>query len=260
MRTIAVLIAGEFRTWSKCSEYLFHFFENRAEQIDYFFATWTTSHDLPGKHISESDIRNPFNLHKKNLVGINVIPQIGRKVSTFYNQAYLAKVANILKRESEIKNNFVYDQVVEVRPDIYIRPSNRPWILLSDYEVCNCGHMITSQNGFDAIDDVYYRSNSITNDIIANRYWYRKSPEHYTHIEQTIENWHNHHTMIMEYFTLNGIKFMKHQIDFVSPHIAVRQEAVDVDFNIGKLEELKEKYQPSFHSWQKPDNRPINWH
>lgn len=256
IKTLAVLVAGEYRTWSSTAKYLFKLFHDRAERVDYFFVTWDTSQGQP---VTRDSVQEPFDRFGKNLVAQAVLPQIGRKVSTFYNQAYLAKFVNILKREHELKHNFVYDQVVETRPDIYMRPNSRDWIIMNDFEVCNCGHLMESSLGFPEIDDVYYRSNSFTNDIIANRYWHRKPANHYTNIGSgAIQNWHNHHCMIMEYFNLNGIKFVTSMRDFVSPHIAVRSHAIDVDFDQGDLEELKAKYQP--HQIGSTTTDPVNWH
>ena len=256
IKTLAVLVAGEYRTWQSSAKYLFKLFQDRADKVDYFFATWNTS---DGRPVTRADVQEPFDQFNITLVGQIVSQQIGRKVSTFYNQAYLAKYVNILKREHEIKNNFVYDQVVETRPDIYMRPNSRDWIMMNDYEVCNCGSTITSSMGFPEIDDVYYRSTSFTNDIIANRYWHRKPANHYVHIGNgEIQNWHNHHCMIMEYFNSNGIKFITTMHDFTGPHIAIRPHAVDVDFDQGDLEELKAKYQPPQIGTKNTD--PINWH
>lgn len=264
MKTLAVLIAGEFRTWPKCSEYLFRFFEGRAERIDYYFSTWSESNDLPGKEITKADVEEKFTQHQKNLVTSAVIRSIGRKASTFYNQAFLAKFANILKREHELKHNFVYDQVVETRPDIYIRRNVGQWRLMNDYEFCNCNFITKSQQGFDQIDDVYYRSTSFTNDILANRYWFRKPIDHYVMqhwlTDSMIESWHNHHCMVMEYCNLNNIRFATDSADILGSHIAVRQDAVHVNFDDGDTEDLKARYQPSTHSWQKLDRSPINWH
>lgn len=267
MKTLAVLLAGEFRTWEKCSQYMFRFFDVQAPQfdrIDYFFATWATSSDMPGVTITDNDVRSKFSEHGKNLVAFNIVQPIGRKSSTFYNQAYLAKMVNIRKRENEIMHNFVYDQVVETRPDIYMRSAKLPWRLMRDYEVCNCNHYNKNSAGFNEIDDVYYRTNSFTNDIIANRYWYRKPRENYVHIGMgAIHNWHNHHCMIAEYLTLNAINFVRepNSADYLGPHIAVRRQAIDVDFDNGRVEDLKEKHQPNDqHSWQKEDKRLTDWH
>ena len=270
MNTLAVLIAGELRTWSKCAPYLFRFFDYQSKhikQIDYFFVTWDKSHDMPDKTITLNDVTDAFRLHGKNLVGSIVIPTIGRKSSTFYNQAFLAKVVNVLKRENEIRQKFIYDQVVETRPDIYMRSAGIPWTAMKDYEVCNCNSYDKSPQGFNTIDDVYYRTNSFTNDILANRYWYRKQNNSYVHTgkdhSDNIEIWHNHHCMIAEYLTLNGIEFVRRAdtADYLGPHIAVRRSAIDVDFDDGNIEELKLKYQPyDQHSWQQPDTRLINWH
>lgn len=263
MKRLAVLLAGEFRTWSYCSKYLFRFFKDRAEQVDYFFATWDRSNDLPGKLITDVDVRGPFLENGISPAGISIIPPIGRKVNTFYNQAYLAKVANILKKEHELRNNFVYDQVVETRPDIYIRVHEAPWTMMADYEFCNCNHF-KWDNGFHTMEDVYYRSNSFTNDLISNRYWFRKRQNSFVYYPiggEYIKTWNNHHSLAVEYFTSAGIKFIDHQWDFNGEHLAVRQNAVGVDFDsYATVTELKEKYQTPSSRPQIDLSVPIIWH
>jgi hypothetical protein len=263
MKTLAVLLAGEFRTWPKCSSYLFKFFQGRASRVDYFFATWTTSNDLPDKQITDADVREPFDKYRQNLISSSIVGPIGRKIYTFYNQAYLAKIANILKREHEIRHNFVYDQVVETRPDIYIRSRNPHWIPMKDYEFCNCSY-VGDHRGFDAIDDIYYRSNSFTNDIIANRYWHRKPKDSFVYstlsTHEMIPAWNCPHSLSAEYFNSVGIRIVKDEWDFNGDHLAVRQEAANLDLDLYDLRELKEKYQP-YNSNPRPKvSTPIIWH
>ena len=264
MKTLAVLFAGEFRTWPRCAKYMFNFFKKPEYQVDYFFATWSTSNDLPGKTVSTEDVLTPFIQHGKNPVSVNIIKPIGRKVNTFYNQAYLAKVANILKRAHEITNNFVYDQVVETRPDLYLRPFNKVWIPMKDYEFCNCGHYEKYRNYY-SIEDVYFRSNSFTNDIIANRYWNRKSKEHYVYHPNDrtnyIEGWTNHHSLAIEYFLANRIDFVKSERDFDGNPVAIRQQTADVDFDsFDNIKHLKLEWQPPGSSPSIDFSGPVNWH
>jgi len=39
MKRLAVLLVGEYRTWPIASAAIFNFFNNRAEQVDYYFVT-----------------------------------------------------------------------------------------------------------------------------------------------------------------------------------------------------------------------------
>ena len=57
MKRLAVLLVGEYRTWPISSTAIFNFFNNRAEQIDYYFVTWDKSGE---QLISDADITNYF--------------------------------------------------------------------------------------------------------------------------------------------------------------------------------------------------------
>ena len=71
------------------------------------------------------------------------------------------------------KENFIYDQVVETRPDVYLRRQPKgihPWFSCNDFEYeggrpfADDGSGYT--NGFLTMADHYWRTNSYTNDII----------------------------------------------------------------------------------------------
>jgi hypothetical protein len=198
---LAVILVGELRTWKIASQYLFRLFEERAHQVDYFFVTWNVSTQT-GELIPviESDVLTPFQLHNKNLISYNILEPIGRHRSTFYNQAWLAKMGNILKRRHEINNNFVYDQVVETRPDCYFRSSDTSWIICKDFEYEGACPR-TFDTGLMGITDVYFRSTSSTNDIISNRYYFAKSSSHSHLINETHWQFNNHHWVMCELFS-----------------------------------------------------------
>lgn len=164
MKRIAVLLVGEYRTWPIASSVIFNFFDNRAEQVDYYFVTWDKSGE---QSISDADITDYF--QNRNLVAYKRVPiKIG--IHTYYKQTYLAKVANILKRTSEQEQGFIYNQVVETRPDVFLRPNSIEWKMCPDFH-----HRISTieecYHGEPWMLDLYYRSSSLTNDILSNRYY-----------------------------------------------------------------------------------------
>ena len=68
MKRLAVLLVGEYRTWPIASAAIFNFFNNRAEQIDYYFVTWNKSGE---QFISDADITDYFqnkNFHVYSLL------------------------------------------------------------------------------------------------------------------------------------------------------------------------------------------------
>lgn len=197
---LAVILVGELRTWKIASQYLFKFFEENAHQVDYFFVTWNvTSQTGELVSVTDSDVLTPFQLHNKTLISYKILEPIGRHRTTFYNQAWLAKFGNILKRRHEINNNFVYDQVVETRPDFYLKSSHAPWIICKDFEYAGTVPK-TGKYGLSMMADCYFRSTSGTNDLIADRYYFNKSADHTQIINET--HWHiyNHHWNMYEIF------------------------------------------------------------
>lgn len=182
IKKLAVIIAGEYRTWDICYKYLFKFFENRAEQIDYYFVTWdVTSYKsrrfAEYKPVTEDDVTQYFS-DKNRLVSYKIVNSEDCANSHTYTlKAYLSKIGNILKREVETANDFVYDQVVDTRPDIYFRMSEywNPFTSLNDSlmilgdENCTGFQMATTASGHLTISDVYQRTTSITHDVISAR-------------------------------------------------------------------------------------------
>lgn len=195
LNRIAVLLAGDFRQWPRAAEYIFAFAEQQAVTVDYYFATWTTTQDYwytsqtshtPAREIrqiTENDITCEFLKHNKNLINFQLVGQLSQLNTiphssdiTFYYQTYLAKLANIMKRRYELDNNFVYDQVFEMRPDLYI--FNDTITSLSDFEWSGELHYYEfkhHQSQCPVASDVYYQANSFSNDILAERFYYKKS-------------------------------------------------------------------------------------
>jgi hypothetical protein len=205
MKRIAVLLCGEFRTWAIASQYLFNFFRGRAEQIDYYFVTWnTTTQTGEVLTVTEKDILTPFEQHGQKIFRLAILDQITRTHTTYQNQSWLVKTANILKRETEISEGFVYEQVVETRPDVYLRRwknKSHDWVSCVDleYEGGCPGHQHASINGWPTFPDYYFRTNSYTNDLLSNRYSWTPPQNYY--IPGTKVGWNvtNHHWVMYQY-------------------------------------------------------------
>lgn len=197
---LAVILVGEFRTWAKASKYLFNFFDQRADQVDYFFVTWNVSSQTGElTNIGPQDIIAPFDNHNKNLVSFQILEPIGRHRTTFYNQAYLAKVGNLLKKKHELANNFVYDQVVETRPDCYFRTTDTPWKLCKDFEFEADGYPRGWDSGMLGMTDVYIRTSSATNDILADRYYFRRNKDFSAIVEAAHWEFNNQHWTLSDF-------------------------------------------------------------
>jgi hypothetical protein len=214
IKRLAVIIAGEYRMWPVASRYLFDYFKDRAEQTDFFFVTWTHN---AGTLITESDVSRYF--VDQPATGIFLCNPIAEK-HTYYKQAYLSKIGNILKRQQELRHNFVYDQVVETRPDLYIRRAH-DWLPCQDFEYVvapiKTEKLEGNIHGMLFMMDIYYRTTSLTNDIISNRYW---------NIKSTFNNNAN---------ITSGVPFVGHHWylpDYLMQHRLISQsDRVDYGFN-----------------------------
>lgn len=205
---IAVLLCGDFRAWPRASEYLFEYFEPLADNIDYYFATWSTTRDYwwP-EHKSETTERVVTaqqlteKFADKNLVGYTIVDQsvLPRYNLTFYYQSYLALQANKLKCQNELKNNFVYDQVIEIRPDLYIRHRD----IANELTPCADNEYVAGELFFnndlqlEQINDFYSRSSSAGNNIISQRFYYRNDEDPETKI--------NNHWLVLEYLRTSNM-------------------------------------------------------
>lgn len=195
---LAVIIVGEFRTWKIASKYLFNFFSLRAHQVDYFFVTWNvTSQTGQLLTVTDSDVITPFAKHNQKCVNHFIIDPIGRHGTTFYNQAWLSKLANILKRQHELDNNFVYDQVIETRPDCYFRSTDKEWTICKDFEYEGACPK-TWESGLLGVTDVYFRTSSFTNDLLSDRYRLSRSQSYYDLMSAKHWEFTNHHWVMAE--------------------------------------------------------------
>lgn len=192
MKRLAVLLVGEYRTWAMAHPVIFKFFEDKAETVDYYFVTWDKNGD---QDITEHDIVSYF--QNKNLVNFKIMP-VMPDVHTYYKQAKLAKIANILKRQYEKQHNFLYDQVVETRPDVYLRSHGLPWNMCGDFQYSAC-YIEERYKGEPFMVDAYYRTNSLTNDVLSNRFFNIPSSVNYAANLVSGASFVSHHWYITKY-------------------------------------------------------------
>lgn len=229
---IAVLLCGEFRTCAKASEYIFKYMDQLSEDIDYYFATWDVTQGQP---VTVLDITNEFVKYDKNLINYQIVKPIDWQHSTYYYQSYLAKLVSILKRRYELDNNIVYDQVIEIRPDLYIT-KERDAVRLNDFECL----IYVENNGsieFPGATDLSYQTNSFGNDILSNRFYYQKSKT-LNHINN-FKHWplplHNHQ-ILADYIFARRIKTIG--IDRPTVEIVIRPNFPEGDLDKANYDEL----------------------
>ena len=183
---LAVLLCGDFRCWSKAAEYIFKYADSQANTVDYYFSTWSDTSDYwytddtgakTRRPVTEQDVNREFVKHEKKLVDyrLTAFTPYQHTNITYYYQSHLAKLAGIMKRQYELDNDFVYDQVIELRPDLYI-VADAIVNNLSDFEC-----LIYVENPgtveFPGATDLYYQSSSFGNDVMSNRFYYKKAIE-----------------------------------------------------------------------------------
>ena len=195
---VAVLLIGELRTWKHSSKYIINALNSIAEKVDWYLVTWDTD-ESSGEpiHIVDEDVLLPFQENNIEPTSYKILPTIGNQRSTFYNNAWLSKVANILKREVECNEEFVYDNVIECRVDLYLKKNNVIWQPCHEFEII--GPTAGNLHGIMASADLYFRSGSYTNDILSNRYRSRPAKNHYTVVSNVYQKFNDHHWVLNQY-------------------------------------------------------------
>ena len=196
---LAVLLAGDFRTFPQAAEYIFEHAESQAESVDYFFACWDHTSDSwynqeireqTRRPVTDQELIAPFQLHNAHLVDYVLLSQEERSHlpnNTAYYQCYLGKVACILKRKHELESQMVYDMVIELRPDLFINANSCP-DRLNDFKV-NLEYDLDRAQ-FPCATDFYYRCNSFTNDVMSERYNHSKIEKgNYFFFENYLTSW-----------------------------------------------------------------------
>jgi hypothetical protein len=195
---VAVLLIGELRTWEHSSNYIINALNSVAENVDWYLVTWDTDESSGESiHIVDADVLLPFQKNNIEPAGYKILPTIGKQRTTFYNNAWLSKVANILKREVECSEDFVYDNVIECRVDLYLKKNNKNLQPCHEFELI--GPSAGNLNGIMASADLYFRSGSYTNDILSNRYRSRPAKNHYTMVSQVYQKFNDHHWVLNQY-------------------------------------------------------------
>lgn len=238
---LAVLLCGDFRAWPRASEYLFDYFDCLSDNIDYYFVTWNKTRDYwwpehksktTERAVTEQDITEKFK--SKNLAGFQLIDQsvLPRFNLTFYYQSYLALHANQLKQACETANNFVYDQVIEIRPDLYIRHED----ILTELLPCSDNEYVAGIPFFNndlqlpQINDFYSRTSSKGNDIISQRFYYRMEENPSTQI--------NNHWLLLDYLNHTGMRAHQ-QFVTLGDSIPIRPNFPTDNLNNYSMTELK---------------------
>ena len=153
----------------------------------------------------------------------------------------------MLKREYEIKNNFVYDIVVKSRPDIVFDPIdsfNVPHLENNAIYTSHGGVMDLEYHMYN-VNDILFLGNSFSMDLLTNLYFYRQQGID----DYNIENKKNVHvmgpgTLMHEYFRDYGIT----PIFGKTPHCILLKQGCPEGLDMFVSEEFREM-QEYFSNW-----------
>lgn len=118
---IAICIGGELRFW-EITHHLFNFFHRVCDDVDFdfFISTWDPSkeRDSSGDVWLQEDVINSLD----RLKGYEFLDKDCEQVNSSNQMKYyyLMYRCNLLKSEYELENNFIYDCVLVIRPDVII--------------------------------------------------------------------------------------------------------------------------------------------
>ena len=180
-KRIAVCFCGQLRYGNNATANLSNFFGSLFDNIDFFVHTWDqNSHRnvlnlstsiRPATPVSDSDLNDFKNFYKPKGWQVenqqqyyqNILAEHGA-TGTLINVYYSFYQAVKLKQQYEKENNFIYDIVVKLRPDI-IFPKDRTFLQdLTEY--CADPDAVYSLRH----DDIYQIGSSSTMDIVADFY------------------------------------------------------------------------------------------
>ena len=184
---IAVIFVGHIRTLAICLPNNMHFFNKMSKQVDYYVVTWDQFDyessdyqrdgllDMSKKVNQHRDIEVYFGSLLKGIKMISSDTLDFNKISNserrglwkMLNLTYLSKIGNSLKQTYEKENDFIYDQVIEMRPDIVHNPHRE----YKDSWFFNC-------KDNELVTDLckYNMQKSDSEILIGNWYW-RMNPD-----------------------------------------------------------------------------------
>jgi hypothetical protein len=168
----AICLSGELRSikesWNGIKKYTLSSFD----EYDIFYHTWNDDPNLndlsilvKDGHLKDILIEPRITFDEKNY---NTRKRSEVNVQGFLRQLYCLKKCNSLISQFEQDNNFIYDVVVRLRPDIKIVLDSKLENVKPE-NLTNSVYIPTHDSWFGYNDRFYY-SNSANMDILANRF------------------------------------------------------------------------------------------
>lgn len=201
-KKIAIVIRGQVRTWNFAKHSIFEALKpfEEAHDVVYFFVTWDKSY-VPF-HKGAKNVSHLFeNKEELSSIAADFSERVlGKFLVLNYDEvkaksikdlrlneeyeyiSFIRYAANLVKQNYEIENQLTFDEVIELRPDIFLLPqdydqmlelalnnTHKPFsvslfgnLLISDIEV--------SRDKGPFVNDVVWISDSLTSDIICSEF------------------------------------------------------------------------------------------
>jgi hypothetical protein len=172
MRT-AFCFSGELRSIDKTYSLMKEKLMNRFSNYDIFYHTWSDDPDLSKIHYLENDshtknilVENRITLPERPIYDKNRRPEVF--VQGLLRQLYCLKTCNSLKTQYEKENNFLYDVVVRIRPDLLLINNTCLEKNAESWDMKNYVYT-TDHDDHHGYNDRFYFSNSENMDFLSNR-------------------------------------------------------------------------------------------
>jgi len=166
----AICLSGELRSIDKCIDGWKEKILPKLGEYDLFYFAWDDDPDKSKlKYLNQLNLKDiiiePRKTFHEKMYVIRKRPEVN--VQGLLRQTYCLGRCNDIKRKYEKKNDFIYDCVVRLRPDILIEPDAVfPEVVTLDL---NELHVFKHDAWFGYNDRVYF-SNSKNMNIVDNRF------------------------------------------------------------------------------------------
>lgn len=169
----AFCFSGELRSIDKTYSILKERLMNRFSDYDIFLHTWNDDPDIYKlKYIEKDDktknilTEDRKTLPEKKIYEKNKRPEVS--VQGMLRQLYCLKKCNNLKKEYEKQNNFKYDIVIRIRPDLLLINNTSLEKSAESWDMKNYVYT-TDHDDHHGYNDRFYFSNSQNMDFLSDR-------------------------------------------------------------------------------------------
>lgn len=183
---VAIFIRGFERTWDWVKDHNFKVFESiYGTNIDWYIATWSTSvtdydrlsTDFANKNLKAccilDDSQYPLNEKIVAMWSPHAYKNWKSKLDSYWRLAYLDFVLGNEKVKTEIQNNSSYDIVIFTRFDVLHDCSDielEKLITIPKFFISAVIHAVEDMD-YSVGEDWYYKTDSLTADIVASRFF-----------------------------------------------------------------------------------------